>query len=82
MIKTRTCIACRTKKDKSELLRIVAKENTAQLDKEQKENTRGLYICKDTKCIQKLLKAKDISKCIKIKVDVQSIKELLMNLGE
>ncbi len=78
----RTCIACRAKRQKEELLRIVAKENVAVIDEAQKENTRGMYICKDKSCINKLLKAKDITKCVKIKATGDSIKELLKNLGE
>ena len=78
----RTCIACRAKKEKHELLRIVAKQNQAILDKTQKENARGIYLCEDKACINKLLKAKDISKCIKIDVTMDSMKELLRNLGE
>ena len=56
--------------------------NVDLTDEEQKQNTRGIYICKDSKCINKLLKAKDITKCVKIKVTVESVKELLRNLGE
>ena len=78
----RTCISCRAKKEKNELLRIVGINKKAVLDERQKENTRGIYICNDEKCISKLLKAKDISKCIKIDVDMASVKELLKNLGE
>jgi predicted RNA-binding protein YlxR (DUF448 family) len=43
----RTCIACRAKKEKYELLRIVSKERTATLDKTYKENARGVYLCKE-----------------------------------
>ena len=78
----RTCIACRTRKEKGELLRIVADGNIAVIDESQKQNTRGMYICNDKACINKLLKAKDITKCIKIDVAGDSIKELLKNLGE
>ena len=78
----RTCIACRAKREKHELLRIVAKEEQAAIDETYKENARGIYICKDKACINKLLKAKDISRCIKIDVSQDSIKELLRNLGE
>lgn len=78
----RTCIACRAKKEKHELLRIVAKDMEATLDETYKENARGIYLCKDKACINKLLKAKDISKCIKINVTQDSMKELLRNLGE
>ncbi len=78
----RTCIACRAKKEKHELLRIVAKERQATLDETYKENARGIYLCKDKVCINKLLKAKDISRCIKIDATHDSMKELLRNLGE
>ena len=66
MTNIRTCIACRNKNHKQELLRIVSKNGDAVLDENQKENSRGIYICNDSKCIAKLLKAKDITKCIKI----------------
>lgn len=78
----RTCIACRAKKEKGELLRIVANNGVAVLDENKKANTRGIYICNNISCINKLLKAKDIKKCIKIDVSQDSIKELLKNLGE
>lgn len=78
----RTCVACRAKKEKHELLRIVAKDRVAILDETYKENARGIYLCKAKACINKLLKAKDISKCVKIDVNIDSINELLRNLGE
>ena len=78
----RTCIACRTKKSKEELLRIVSIDNNAIVDNTHKANTRGMYICNNKACINRLLKAKDITKCIKINATSDSIKELLKNLGE
>lgn len=82
MIKIRTCIACRNKKHKEELLRIVSENGNAVLDETQKMNTRGIYICNEKTCIYKLLKAKDITKCVKIDASKESIMELLRNLGE
>ena len=82
MKNVRTCIACRAKKNKEELLRIVSKDNVAILDESKNANTRGMYICQNQACISRLLKAKDITKCIKIDATVDSIKELLKNLGE
>lgn len=83
MIKQRTCVACRTKNTKENLLRIVADENgNAVLDETQKLNTRAIYICNNKTCINRLLKAKDITKCVKINVKQESIQELLRNLGE
>ena len=82
MTATRMCISCRKRNKKEELIRIIAKEKEAFLDNTQKENTRGIYICNKKECINKLLMAKDISKCVKINVDIDSLRELLKNLGE
>ena len=82
MINKRTCIACRTRKPKEELVRIIAKDNIALIDDSFKVDTRGMYICKNKECINKLLKAKDISKCVKIKATKDSVIELLKNMGE
>ena len=78
----RMCIACRARKEKNTLLRIVAKDNKAVIDESGKLNSRGMYICNEEACINKLLKAKDITKCIKIDATMESMKELLKNLGE
>ena len=82
MTATRMCISCRKRDKKEELLRIIAKEKKAYLDNLQKENTRGIYICDKKECINKLLMAKDISKRVKINVDIDSLRELLKNMGE
>ena len=82
MIKIRTCIACRRKKYKDELLRIVSQNSMAILDQTQKINARAMYICNDKQCITRLLKAKDITKCVKIDASKESVLELLRNLGE
>lgn len=79
---TRMCIACRARKNKEELLRIVALNKKAVLDENKKINARGVYICNSKDCICKILKTKDISKCVKIDVDSDSLKELLKNLEE
>ena len=80
---TRTCIACRKKDDKENLLRIISTDGgNAIIDENKKANTRGMYICNKRECINKLLKAKDLSKCIKINVKIEGLKELLKNLGE
>ena len=78
----RTCVACRARKQKEELLRIVSSNGVACIDETKKANTRGIYICNEPCCINRLLKAKTITRSIKIDVSEDSIKELLKNLGE
>ena len=50
MIPIRCCIACKTRKNKEDFIRIVAdKEKNAIIDTNQNINSRGIYICKDKK---------------------------------
>ena len=46
----RTCVACRQKKDKHELTRVVATETGLQIDGSGKMNGRGAYLCSNTDC--------------------------------
>ena len=56
----RTCIACRDKKDKNDLLRIVRdkKSQTVFFDRSGKANGRGCYVCSSRECIKKITDAK------------------------
>ena len=80
----RTCIACRKKDDKSNLIRIVASSNMgeAKIDTSQKENARGIYICNNSECIKKLLKMKNVNKVVKNGIEVGSLKRLLVEMED
>ena len=79
---TRTCIACRKKAHKSELIRIVSINNEPVIDETGKIDSRGIYICKNMECKAKLLKSKNISKILKIDVTEAKLKETLAKMGE
>ena len=67
----RTCIACKTSKQKQELIRIVKTEdNSFVLDRKGKMNGRGSYICNSEECLNKLIKQKSLNKIFKTNVDV------------
>jgi len=80
----RCCIACRSRKDKNELFRIVSDENgNAILDRQHNINSRGIYLCKDKKCINSAIKAIEKNRMnLKIKINNESILEVLKELGE
>ena len=61
----RMCVACRQMKPKGELIKIVKKENGAEIDALQKKFGRGAYICKDEKCIENAKKRRALSKHFK-----------------
>ena len=66
----RKCMACNTKNDKYNLIRIVRLQNDEILmDKTGKQNGRGAYICKDIKCLEKVIKTNRIDKILGKKID-------------
>ncbi|MGL4392086.1 MAG: DUF448 domain-containing protein [Fusobacteriaceae bacterium] len=56
----RTCIVCREKKNKKEFFRIAERDGKYIFDEEQKEQTRGLYVCKTRECLTRLSKHKKV----------------------
>ena len=62
-IPQRTCIGCKEKKDKKDLIRIVKdKEGNIFVDKTGKANGRGAYICDDVTCLDKAIKSKSLQR--------------------
>ena len=50
---TRSCVACRTPRDKRDLLRVVrAPDRTVGLDPTGRASGRGAYVCRDANCIK------------------------------
>lgn len=70
---TRTCIGCRKKDNKRNLIRIAnSKQKGLVLDFEQKAPGRGAYICKNEECLNKVLK----NKSLKINIDEENLNKL------
>lgn len=62
-IPQRTCIGCKEKKDKKDLIRVVKdKEGNIFIDKTGKANGRGAYICDDITCLDKAIKSKSLQR--------------------
>lgn len=65
----RQCIACRTKREKTELLRIVkSPESALSLDAAQKLPGRGAYLCRSAECLKKAQKTGALSRALKTPV--------------
>ena len=71
-IPERTCVLCRAKKDKLKLFRLAkVKEGFYEFDKEQKKQTRAVYVCKSLTCLGRLAKHN------KVKLDSQDLMAML-----
>lgn len=74
---TRTCLGCRVKKEKSELIRIVNhKDLGVTVDLEQKIEGRGAYVCKEISCFDKIAKGNKLKVGLKANIDNKKYEEL------
>lgn len=68
----RSCIGCRSVKDKKELLRyVISPDGEVILDYNTKLPGRGCYICPDHICLSKAVKQRAFQKALKSNIDVQ-----------
>ena len=79
----RTCIICKTQKEKKELLRIVkSKDGIIEPDITGKKNGRGAYICKNENCLNKLIKTKKLEQIFEKEISeevYEKIKSIINN---
>jgi predicted RNA-binding protein YlxR (DUF448 family) len=55
----RTCLGCRARRAKSELVRLVAHEGRLEVDAAQRRPGRGGYVCPRSSCLERLMKTKE-----------------------
>lgn len=73
----RTCIVCRCKKPKKELLRIIEKDDSFILDSTQKISAKGFYICNNKDCTQNIVKKKALSRYKKTNISTEKHTQLV-----
>lgn len=74
---TRTCISCRKKDNKKNLIRIVnTEEKGVIIDINQNIKSRGAYICNSEACFNKLIKSNGLSRALKANISKEKYKEL------
>lgn len=83
---SRTCLACRKKRNKEELLRIVRlPSGETVFDQKGRLNGRGAYLCRNRDCILKAEKSGVLARSLKIKVPesvYQALEEMPFFKGE
>ena len=74
----RSCVCCRTTRDKSELLRVVAMaDGSIVYDPTGKVPGRGSYLCRNAECIKtELKKAARLSKGLRRAISDEEIENL------
>lgn len=68
-IPMRQCLGCRKMKPKRELIRVVrSPDGDISLDFKGKASGRGAYICPDSACLKKAVKAKALEKAFSMSI--------------
>ena len=73
----RTCIACRTVKNKRDLIRIVrTPDQVVIVDPTGKANGRGVYLCTEAECLEKGLRKGRLAHALKVTLSDETVAQL------
>ena len=68
-IPQRQCMGCRERKAKREMIRVVrTPEGDVKLDFGGKMNGRGAYICPQSECLKKAIRAKALDRSLEVAI--------------
>ena len=82
-IPERMCTACREKKHKAALIRIVRDEDGSLIvDKTGKKNGRGAYICNNVDCLRRAQKTRALQRALEVTVPSEWYDEVAQSLEE
>ena len=77
------CVACRSRKNKKELIRVVTDPTgIVSVDLTGKKAGRGMYVCKSKECMAAAVKANRLERGIRGKVPESVIDELWKEIGQ
>ena len=79
----RMCAVCRVMKEKKDLVRVVRKaDGSVFADSTGKAAGRGVYVCTDAACAQKLVKQKALNRAFKCEIAPEVYGDVLKLLAE
>ena len=82
-IPLRQCLGCREMKPKKELLRVVrSAEGEISLDLRGKASGRGAYVCPNSECLKRAIKAKALSRAFDTEIPKEIYDALLAQMEE
>ena len=77
-IPQRQCMGCRERKSKREMIRVVrGTDGTVHLDFGGKAPGRGAYLCPNSECLKKAMKANSLGRALEIEIP-QSVYDALL----
>ncbi len=81
-IPMRTCVGCRARREKSELVRLVSVEGRPVIDIEGSKEGRGAYICRTVECIEAVAQNRSrLSRAFKKETEAPDAEQFRKRLG-
>lgn len=80
-IPQRTCLACRQKRDKKDLIRLVRVENGVEVDTSVRKPGRGAYLCYKKDCWEKGLRKSRLEYALRTEISVEN-RQVLIRYGD
>ncbi len=79
----RQCVACREKKEKSQLVRVVrAPDGTISVDARGKAAGRGAYLCPTDSCLERAVKSRALQRALECEIPQETFERLRAQLKE
>jgi predicted RNA-binding protein YlxR (DUF448 family) len=74
---TRTCVACRTERQKRDLVRVVrTPDGTVMLDLSGRQPGRGAYLCADGSCWKAAVRKRSIERALEVTLPAELVARL------
>ncbi len=79
----RICVGCGNAKHKSELIRIVKRQdNSLEIDFQKNKSGRGAYICNNPECARLALQRRGLDRSFRIPVERQFYEQLIQQVKQ
>ena len=76
-IPMRMCVGCREMKEKKQLIRVVrSPEGEVSLDPGGKKSGRGAYVCRNTECLKRAIRQKQLERQLDVTLPPETAEAL------
>jgi hypothetical protein len=82
MYPVRTCVGCRQRGNRSDLVRIANFQGNLSVDSEKKLPGRGSWLHKKTKCLETAVERKAFGRAFREKADLEQVTDLVKQIEQ
>ena len=82
MYQVRTCVGCRQRGNRSDLVRIANFQGNLSVDSDKKLPGRGSWLHKKTKCLETAVERKAFGRAFRGKADLEQVTDLVKQIEQ